>query len=220
MMPKRTLLPDAIEAYTTIEMVHESPVMRELRAETAKLPRAGMQISADQGMFMGILVRLIAARRCLEVGTFTGYSALAVATALPPGGRLTACDVSEEWTAIARRFWIKAGVADRIELRLGAARDTLGTLIREGSSGSFDFAFIDADKTSYDAYYEACLELVRSGGLILLDNALQNGAVADPAAHDADTVAIRAINHRVRDDPRVDAVLLTIGDGVLMARKK
>jgi len=219
-MPKRSLLPDDVERYATAEMVHESPVMRELRSETARLPRGGMQIGADQGAFMAILVRAIGARRCLEIGTFTGYSALAVATALPSDGRLTACDVSEEWTSIARRYWAKAGVADRIELRLGPAQDTLAALIRSGASGSFDFAFIDANKTGYDGYYEACIDLVRGGGLILLDNALQEGAVVDSAAHSADIDAIRAINRKVRDDPRVDSALLTIGDGVVLARKK
>ncbi len=220
MTQKRSLLPDDIERYTAVDMVHESPVMRALRAETSKLPRGGMQIGADQGAFMALLVHLIGARRCLEIGTFTGYSALVVAAALPPDGRLIACDVSEEWTSIARRYWAKAGVADRIELRLGPARDTLAALTRDGASGSFDFAFIDADKTTYDAYYESCLTLVRVGGLILLDNALQNGAVVDPSAHEADTDAIRAINQKVRDDPRVESVLLTVGDGVLMARKQ
>jgi predicted O-methyltransferase YrrM len=220
MTPKRSLLPDAIERYATVEMVRESPLMQALRAETAKLPRGGMQIGADQGAFMALLVRLIGARRCLEIGTFTGYSALVVAAALPLEGRLVACDVSEEWTSVARRYWAKAGVADRIELRLGPARDTLATLIRDGAAGSFDFAFIDADKTGYDAYYESCMTLVRPGGLILLDNALQDGAVADPSAHEADTDAIRAMNQKVRDDPRVEAVLLTVGDGVVMARKR
>lgn len=220
MTPKRSLLPDAIERYATIEMVHESPVMQALRAETANLPRGGMQIGADQGAFMALLVRLIGARRCLEIGTFTGYSALVVATALPRDGRLVACDVSEEWTSVARRYWAKAGVADRIELRLGPARDTLAALIRDGAASSFDFAFIDADKIGYDGYYESCLTLVRADGLILLDNALQDGAVVDPSAHEADTDAIRAINQKVRDDPRVEAVLLTVGDGVVMARKR
>ena len=220
MTPKRSLLPDAVERYATIEMVHESAVMQALRTETAKLPRGGMQIGADQGAFMALLVRLIGARRCLEIGTFTGYSALVVASALPQDGRLVACDVSEEWTSVARRYWAKAGVADRIELRLGPARDTLAALIRDGAAGSFDFAFIDADKTGYDGYYESCMTLVRADGLILLDNALQDGAVADPSAHEADTDAIRAINQKVRDDPRVESVLLTVGDGVVMARKR
>lgn len=219
-MPKRSLLPDKIEQYATVEMVHETPVMRELRAETAMLPRGGMQIGADQGAFMALLVHLIGAQRCLEIGTFTGYSALAVAQALPRGGRLVACDVSEEWTSIARRYWAKADVADRIELRLGPARDSLAALVRDGAAGSFDFAFIDADKTGYDSYYESCLTLVRAGGLILLDNALQDGTVVDPSVRDADTEAIRAINHKIRDDPRVEAVLVTVGDGVVMARKR
>lgn len=220
MTPKRSLLPDAIERYAAGEMVHEAPVLRELRAETAALPRAGMQIGADQGAFMAILVRSIGARRCLEIGTFTGYSALVVAMALPTDGRIVACDISEEWTRMALRYWAKAGMAGRIDLRLGPARDTLAALISDGAAGSFDFAFIDADKTGYDAYYEASLTLVRSGGVILLDNALQDGAVVDAARHEADTEAIRAINQKVRDDPRVDAALLTIGDGVIMARKK
>jgi predicted O-methyltransferase YrrM len=220
MTPKRSLLPDAVERYAAVEMVHEAPVLRELRAETAALPRGGMQIGADQGAFMAILVRLIGARRCLEIGTFTGYSALVVAMALPSDGRLVACDISEEWTRIARRYWAKAGMSDRIDLRLGPARETVAGLIQAGAAGSFDFAFIDADKTSYDVYYEASLTLVRSGGLILLDNTLQDGAVVDPARHEADTDAIRAINRKVRDDERVEAALLTIGDGVMMARKK
>jgi predicted O-methyltransferase YrrM len=217
---KRSLLPQVIEHYVTVDMVHESTAMRELRAETAGLPRAGMQIGADQGAFMALLVRLIGARRCLEIGTFTGYSALAVAAALPPGGLLIACDVSEEWTAVARRYWAKGGVSERIDLRLAPAGETLAALIREGAAATIDFAFIDADKTGYDAYYEACLQLVRPGGLILLDNTLQDGAVVDAAAHEADTEAIRALNRKMRDDPRVESVLLTIGDGVTMARKR
>jgi predicted O-methyltransferase YrrM len=220
MMRKRSLLPDAIERYATVEMVHEAPVLRELRAETAALPRGTMQIGADQGALMAILVRLIGARRCLEIGTFTGYSALVVAMALPSDGRIIACDVSEEWTSIARRYWARAGMTGRIDLRLAPAGETLAGLIRDGGGGSFDFAFIDADKTGYDGYYEACVTLVRSGGLILLDNALQDGAVVDAARHEADTEAVRAINRKVRDDPRVEAVLLTVGDGVVMARKK
>jgi caffeoyl-CoA O-methyltransferase len=219
MTPKRSLLPDAIERYATVEMVHEAPLLRELRAETAAIPRGGMQIGTDQGAFMAILVRLIGARRCLEIGTFTGYSALVVAMALPSDGRVVACDVSEEWTRTARRYWAKAGMTDRIDLRLGPARETLAGLVGAGAAGSFDFAFIDADKTGYDGYYEACLTLVRPGGLILLDNALQDGAVVDAARHEADTEAMRAINRKVRDDPRVEAALLTIGDGVMMARK-
>ncbi len=217
---RRSLLPEAVERYASEEMVHEPPILAALREETATLPRARMQIGADQGAFMAMLVRLIGARRCLEIGTFTGYSALVVAAALPPDGRLIACDVSEEWTRIARRYWARAGVADRIDLRLAPALDTLGALRREGAAGTFDFAFIDADKTGSDAYYEHCLVLVRPGGVILLDNALQDGAVADPDVHDADTDAIRQIDRKIRDDPRVEAVLLTVGDGIMMARKR
>jgi predicted O-methyltransferase YrrM len=219
-MKQRTLLPEAVERYVSTELVHEPPLLAELRAETSLLPKSGMQISADQGVFMAMLVRLLGARRCLEIGTFTGYSALAVAAALPADGRLVACDVSEEWTAIARRYWQRAGLADRIELHLAPAGETLANLLRKNGAGSFDFAFIDADKTSYDEYYEACLKLIRPGGLIAIDNTLWEGTVADPEVHDADTDAIRAINRKVADDPRVDAVLLTIGDGVMLAQKR
>jgi predicted O-methyltransferase YrrM len=217
---KRTLLPDAVEDYVSVEMTRETPVLQALRTETAALPDAEMQIGADQGAFMALLVRLMGAQRCLEIGTFTGYSALAVAAALAKGGTLIACDVSEEWTQIARTYWTQAGVADRITLKLGPARDTLDQLIREGARDTFDFAFIDADKTGYDAYYERCLVLVRPGGLIAMDNALQDGKVVDPADHAANTEAIRALNAKVRDDPRVDSCLVTIGDGLLLARKR
>jgi O-methyltransferase len=217
---KRTLLPDAVERYVSEEMSPETPVERALRTATAKLPDAQMQIGADQGAFMALLVRLMGARRCIEIGTFTGYSALAVAAALPKGGTLVACDVSEEWTRVARRYWKKGRVGNRITLELGPARETLDRLIREGGAGSFDFAFIDADKVGYDGYYERCLTLVRPGGLIALDNALQDGKVADRSNREANTKAIRALNRKVRDDPRVDACLVTIGDGVLLARKR
>jgi predicted O-methyltransferase YrrM len=179
-----------------------------------------MQISPDQGALFSLLVRLIGARHTLEVGTFTGYSALAVASALPEDGRLIACDVSEEWTRIARRYWQEAGVASRIDLRLAPASETLAGLLRDGQAESFDFAFIDADKIAYDAYYELCLQLVRVGGLIAVDNTLWAGRVADPAENDADTTAIRALNRKVIADDRVDACLLTVGDGVLLARKR
>jgi predicted O-methyltransferase YrrM len=201
-------------------MSPETPILRALRDETAALPQGGMQIGADQGAFMALLVRTIQARRCLEIGTFTGYSALVVASALPADGTLVACDVSEEWTGIGRRYWRQAGVADRIDLRLGPALETLAVLERDEGADSFDFAFIDADKSGYDAYYEACLRLVRPGGLIAIDNTLWEGAVADAGAHDADTDAIRAINLKIRDDRRVDAVLLTVGDGLTLARRR
>jgi predicted O-methyltransferase YrrM len=219
-MAKRTLVPDVVEQFVQAFVTCETPVQRRLRAETALLPRARMQISPDQGALLALLVRLAGARRALEVGTFTGYSALAVAAALPAGGKLITCDVSEEWTAIARRYWDEAGLSGRIELRLGPAVDTLAELLRRDDAGSFDFAFIDADKPSYDAYYEACLGLVRPGGLIVLDNMLWGGAVADPSDNDEKTAAIRALNRKIRQDERVEACLLTVGDGVLLARKK
>jgi caffeoyl-CoA O-methyltransferase len=198
----------------------EPQLMARLRTETRRLPEASQQIGPEQAQFMDLLVRLIGARRALEIGTFTGYSALAVALALPADGKLVCCDVSEEWTAIARRYWREAGVADRIELRLAPAADTLASLLAAGGSRRFDFAFIDADKENYDLYYEQCLKLVRPGGLIAIDNTLWHGAVADPRRNDVDTVAIRALNRKIRDDARVDMVLLPIGDGLLLARPR
>jgi predicted O-methyltransferase YrrM len=219
-MPKRSFLPESVEQYVNGFISKETPVQARLRAETASLPEARMQIGPDQGALLALLIHLLGARRALEVGTFTGYSALAVASALPPDGRLITCDVSEEWTAIARRYWQEAGVAGRIDLRLGPATETLAGLLRDGGAETFDFAFIDADKESYDAYYEACLRLLRPGGLIAVDNVLWSGAVADPSAVDAETEAIRALNRKVRDDSRVEACLLTVGDGVMLARKR
>jgi predicted O-methyltransferase YrrM len=218
-MAHRSLLPEAVDDYLRTVVVRESPLQQRLRAETARLPMGGMQIGADQGVLLAFLVRLIGARNAIEVGTFTGYSALAVASALPAGGHLVCCDVSEEWTAIARRYWAEAGVADRIELHLRPAQETLAELLRKNRAGAFDFAFIDADKTGYDGYYEACLALLRPGGLIAIDNVLWSGTVADPADQRPDTVALRAITAKVRDDSRVEACLLSIGDGVLLARK-
>ena len=216
----RSLLPEAVERYVAQDITRETEIQKQLRAETARLPEAGMQIGADQGALLALLARAIGARMAIEIGTFTGYSALAVAAALPAEGRLFCCDISEEWTAIARRYWKQAGVADRIELRLAPASQTLAGLRAEHGAGAFDFAFIDADKSSYDGYYEACLELVRAGGLIALDNMLWSGSVADPGAHDTDTDALRALNAKIRDDRRVDACLLTVGDGVVLARKR
>ena len=216
---KRSLLPDAVEAYVDAT-VTETDVQRRLRSETARLPNAGMQIGADLGALLGLLIRTLGARNAIEVGTFTGYSALAVAAALPEDGRLVACDVSDAWTSIGRRYWIEAGVADRIDLRLAPAANTLQALLRERGEGSFDFMFIDADKTGYDAYYEAGLKLVRAGGIIALDNMIWGGRVADPAVNDADTVALRALNAKIAADRRVDACLATIGDGVMLARRR
>jgi predicted O-methyltransferase YrrM len=218
-MSLRSLLPDAVDDYVRNIATCETPLQRRLRDETAKLPNAGMQIGSDQGAFLALLVRLTGARRALEIGTFTGYSALAVAAALPADGRLTCCDVSDEWTKVARRYWREAGVAGRIDLRLAPAADTLRDLLRESGPDSFDFAFIDADKTGYDGYYEACLTLLRPGGLMAFDNTLWSGAVADPAQNDPDTTALRALSLKARDDSRVTSCLVSMGDGVLLARK-
>ncbi len=216
----RSLLPKAVERYAAQDIARETAIQKKLRAETARLPQAGMQIGADQGALLALLVRAIGAKKVIEIGTFTGYSALAVAAALAAGGKLFCCDINEEWTAIARRYWKEAGVADRIELRLAPALETLTALRAEHGSGAFDFAFIDADKSSYNAYYESCLVLVRQGGLIALDNMLWSGKVADLKVHDPDTDALRALNAKIRDDARVDACLLTVGDGVMLARKR
>ena len=179
-----------------------------------------MQIGAEQGALMQLLVRLAGARRCLEIGTFTGYSALAVALALPSNGRVLCCDVSEEWTSIARRYWKKAGVAGKIELRLAPARQTLDALLMAGQAGKFDFAFIDADKANYLIYYERCLKLVRRGGLIAADNTLWGGSVAEPRNQTVDTRAIRAFNRKLLRDRRVHMALVPVGDGLSLAVKR
>ena len=217
-MSRQINLSEELLAYLHAVSLREPEPLRRLREETAGLPMAGMQISPDQGQFMALLVRLIGARRCLEVGTFTGYSSLAVALALPAEGRITCCDVSEEYTAVARRAWASAGVAAKIELHLAPGRATLDRLRAEGRRGSFDFAFIDADKENYDHYYEASLDLVRQGGLIAIDNVLWSGAVADDSKQDADTTALRALNLKLRDDQRVDISMLPLGDGLTLAR--
>ena len=220
-MSNRSLeLTDRLYDYLLSVSLREPPLLARLREETAALPLSIMQIGPEQGQFMALLVELIGARRTLEIGTFTGYSALAVALALPPDGRVVACDINEETAAVARRYWAEAGVADKIDLRLAPADETLAGLIAEGRAGSFDFAFIDADKQGYDTYYEACLELLRPGGLIAVDNVLWDGAVADPERDDPDTRAIRALNEKIRDDRRVSLSLLPIGDGLTLARKR
>ncbi|HEX4764365.1 MAG TPA: class I SAM-dependent methyltransferase [Usitatibacter sp.] len=219
-MPRNVQLTDKLYEYLVDHSVREHPVLALLRAETAKLPHAGMQIGADQGQFMALLAKLIGARRCIEVGVFTGYSSLAVALALPDDGRIIACDVSEEWTAIARRHWEKAGVAKKIDLRLGRATATLDQLLAEGGEGRYDFAFIDADKTSYRDYFERCLRLLRANGLIAIDNTLWSGDVADPSNTKPDTVALRELNDALHRDERVDIALLPLGDGVTLARKR
>ncbi|HUL09214.1 MAG TPA: class I SAM-dependent methyltransferase [Candidatus Acidoferrum sp.] len=220
-MSSRTIpMTDRLYDYLLKVSLREPPLLAELRAETAKLPMAMMQISPEQGQFMALLAELIGARKAIEVGTFTGYSALCVAGALPPDGKLIACDISEEFTAVARRYWAKSGIGDRIELRLAPALDTLKSLLKDGGPGSFDFAFIDADKTQYDAYYEAILKLLRPGGLIAIDNVLWSGAVADGRKRDADTVALRALNEKLKTDKRVTLSMLPIGDGLTLARKR
>ena len=211
---------EALQRYLVSVSLREPEVLARLRAETAELEAANMQIAPEQGALIALLVELIAARRTLEVGVFTGYSALVVALALPADGRVTACDVNEEWTAIARRYWQEAGVADKIELKLGPALETLDGLLDEGAGGRYDFAFIDADKESYDAYYERALALVRPGGLIAIDNVLWGGGVADPHKNDADTVAIRALNAKLHGDQRVSLSLLPVSDGITLARKR
>jgi predicted O-methyltransferase YrrM len=213
-------LGEALFAYVVQHSAREHPVLVELRAATAGMRHAGMQIGADQGAFMALLVKLLGARRTLEIGVFTGYSSLAVALALPPEGRIVACDVSEDWTGIARKHWEKAGVADKIDLRLAPALQTLDALLGSGADETFDFAFIDADKVNYGAYYERCLRLLRRGGVVAIDNTLWSGAVADPGARDADTEAIRALNEAVHRDERVDMALLTVGDGLTLAMKR
>jgi caffeoyl-CoA O-methyltransferase len=212
-------LDDRLYAYVLEHSGREPDAMRELREETAGMEHAGMQIGFDQARLMALLVRLMGARRCIEVGVFTGYSSLGVALALPADGRIVACDVSEEWTAIARRYWSQAGVEDRIDLHLGPAVETLDALIAKGEAGRHDFAFIDADKSSYGDYYEKCLELLRPGGLIAIDNTLWSGEVADRSKQGRDTRALRALNEALARDERVEVAMLTVGDGVTLARK-
>lgn len=220
-MSSRTLaMTDAIHAYLLQVGVREHPALEALRAETAALPAAVMQISPEQGACMQMLVRLLGARRTLEVGVFTGYSSLAVALALPADGEIVACDVSADWTAMARRHWQAAGVADRIHLHLRPAVETLDALLASGEAGRFDFAFIDADKANYATYFERCLQLVRPGGLVGIDNVLWSGRVIDAQRTDPDTVAIRALNERLHADPRIDLVMMPIGDGLTLARKR
>jgi predicted O-methyltransferase YrrM len=219
-MSRRTLqVDDALYGYLIAQSIREHPAQQALRAATASHPHAGMQISPEQGQFMALLVKLLGARRAIEVGVFTGYSALTVALALPADGTLLACDISDEYTRVGRPFWEQAGVADKIELRLAPARSTLEARIAAGEAGQHDFAFIDADKTGYDAYYECCLQLLRPGGLIAIDNTLWGGKVAH-AASDADTVALQRLNAKLRDDERIDLSLLPIGDGLTLARKR
>ncbi len=220
-MSSRTIvLNDALYEYLLSVSLREPDVLCRLREETAKMPQHNMQTSPEQGQFIALLVELTGARKCLEVGTFTGYSTLSVALALPEDGQIVACDISEEFTSRAKPYWQEAGVAGKIELRLGPALETLDALIADGESGAFDFAFIDADKVNYQGYFQRALDLIRRGGLILVDNVLWSGAVVDPARDDEDTEAIRAFNQACADDPRISLSLVPIGDGLTLARKR
>ncbi|MBX2988030.1 MAG: class I SAM-dependent methyltransferase [Bdellovibrionaceae bacterium] len=217
---KSKITQENVARYVVEKIVVESDLERRLRQETSRLPNAGMISSSDVGAFLALMARSIQARQALEIGTFTGYTALKVAAALPENGRLICCDINAEWTGMGRPYWQEARVDKKIDLRLSPALETLQGLLQEGQAGAFDFAFIDADKRGYNDYYEACLQLLRPGGLIILDNMLWDGAVADPEAQDGTTNALRAMNEKISRDPRVDACLLTVGDGLMLARKK
>jgi len=220
-MSNRTIsLTDSLYDYLLSVSLREPQLLLDLREETAAMPSARMQISPEQGQFMALLVKLSGARRCLEVGVFTGYSSLAVAMALPADGRIVACDVSEKWTAVARTYWQAAGVDHKIDLRIAPALETLDALVADGQAGRFDLAFIDADKTNYLAYYERVLVLLRRGGLLLVDNTLWSGAVADPENSEPDTVALRHFNETLHADERVELSLVPIGDGLTLALKR
>jgi predicted O-methyltransferase YrrM len=219
-MSNRTLnLTDALYDYVLAHSLREHPAQIALRAATKDHERASMQISPEQGQFMALLVKLMGARNTIEIGVFTGYSALSVALALPPGGRVLACDISDEYTSVGKPFWAQAGVADKIDLVLAPALETLDARLGDGEAGLYDFAFIDADKVGYDGYYERCLQLVRTGGLLLLDNTLRNGEVAERALND-DTAALQALNIKLHHDPRIDISFLPISDGLTLALKR
>lgn len=220
MSSRPTAITDALHDYLIDVSVREPVVLRRLREFTQRRPHAMMQISPEQGRFMALLIGMTGAKRAIEVGTFTGYSSICVAQALPPHGRLICCDVSEDYTAIARKFWREAGVEQKIDLRLAPAKKTLDALLKDGQAGKFDFAFIDADKSNYGAYYERCLKLLRPGGLIAVDNVLWGGSVLDPKDQSEDTKAIRAFNKKLKSDKRVDICMVPVGDGLTLARKR
>jgi predicted O-methyltransferase YrrM len=217
---KQTRIEHRLEDYILANGMREHPAQKALRAATAKMPMAGMQIGAPQGALMALLAQAIGAKRCIEIGVFTGYSALSVALALPADGRIVACDVSADYTAVGRRFWERAGVAGKIDLRVAPATETVNALLAAGEAGRFDFAFIDADKTNYDSYYEGCLKLLRPGGLIAVDNVLWGGSVVDPKRNDANTRAIKRLNAKIRKDERVTMCLVPISDGVTLVLKR
>jgi predicted O-methyltransferase YrrM len=216
----QTPINGALAQYIRSVSLREPEIVRRLREETARHPQANMQVSPEQGQFLGLLAHLVGARRALEVGVFTGLSSLHVALALPPHGRIVACDVSEEYTSTARRYWREAGVADKIDLRIGPALDTLDALLAEGAAGSFDFAFVDADKQNYERYYERALKLLRPGGVAAFDNVLWHGDVIDDSIQDADTRAIREFNARLHRDDRIWLSLVPLGDGLTLACKR
>jgi O-methyltransferase len=215
-----TLNLQSLYGYLLENSLRDDPLQRELRDETAQEEFAQMQIAPEQGQFLALLVKLTGARRILEIGTYTGYSSLVMARALPRDGYLLCCDVNKKWTDVARRYWQRAGVADRIELKLAPAAETLQSLLDSGQQRSFDLAFIDADKENYSLYYELCLRLLKPNGLIVVDNTLWSGRVADPLVNDTDTRAIRAFNRKLRDDQRVDVSLIPMADGITLARKR
>ena len=213
-------LPADLEDYLVRHGVREPDILRRLRDETALIPQHNMQIAPEQGALLALLVELVGAKRCIEVGTFTGYSSLVVATAMPPDGTIVCCDVSEEWTSVARRYWAEAGVADRVDLRLAPALDTMDQLLAAGAEGTFDFAFVDARKSEYPDYHERIVRLLRPGGLAAYDNVLWGGAVVDESRQDVDTLAIRRLNDRLAADERVTIAMLPLADGVTLARKR
>ena len=217
---KTISLDSRLSEYLLSVSLREAEILQQLRAETAKHPLGRMQIAPEQGQFMALLVQLMGAKKALEIGVFTGYSATAIALALPPDGKLIACDIDEEYINIARRYWQQAGVALKIDLHLAPATETLDRLIARGETETFDFVFIDADKSNYDTYYEKSLQLVHSGGLIAVDNVLWNGKVADLEIQDNRTKAIRALNEKIHQDNRVNLSLVPIGDGLTLAMKK
>lgn len=219
-MARGLFFDDSITEYLLSVSLREPPILRKLREETASHPRARFQIAPEQGQFMALMMQLMGAQKTIEVGVFTGYSSLAVAMALPPNGRMVCCDISEEFTGIARRYWKEAGVDHMIDLHVRPAMATLTELISDGQRGSFDFMFIDADKTSYEGYYECGLELLRQGGLIMVDNVLWSGRVLDQADQTPDTVAVRAFNKKLLTDSRVTLSMLPLGDGVTLALKR
>jgi predicted O-methyltransferase YrrM len=221
MSNKTLFLSDALYLYMKAVSLRETDILSRLRGETLRDPMHRMQVSPEQGQFMSLLTKLISAKRTIEVGVYTGYSSLCVAMAMPESGKMVACDISDEWTSVARRYWKEARVSSKIDLYLAPATQTLDRLLgRAGESGTYDFAFIDADKESYDGYYERCLELLRPGGLMAIDNVFWEGKVANPGVSDRETIAIRALNEKVHRDDRVDASMIPIGDGLMLVRKR